>query len=124
MDLAQIVALSTSKDEGDPSNAPFKAALERLLMPRPRTGESAMAPSLSMMPSDLFMLRHDTACAEERQVLHSPSRGAPTDEFTQSNQAAQFSSPSTGSCSPAPPDFSGPSHPLKLQTRAAQGRGC
>ena len=56
--LAQIVALSTSKDEGDPSNAPFKAALARLLMPRPRTGGLAMALGLSMTLSDFVVSRH------------------------------------------------------------------
>ena len=45
--VLQIVALSTSKDESDPSNAPFKAALARLLMPRPRTGA---VPCLALCP--------------------------------------------------------------------------
>ena len=40
--VPQIVALSTSKDEADPSNAPFKATLTRLLMPRPRSGETML----------------------------------------------------------------------------------
>ncbi len=60
---AQIVALSASKDEGDPSNAPFKAALARLLMPRPRTGELASAPGLSTV---LYKLCRVTASPAHR----------------------------------------------------------
>ena len=64
--FTQVVALSTSKDEGDSSNAPFKAALARLFLPRPRTGE-LRCPRRMLLLSLTVTARHGPAQAPQQR---------------------------------------------------------